>query len=197
MCSIVVSFIRIMSATLLLCLVPVLAASSGGDDDCYPITSADLRRPDAPRFEQFPPRDRFTGQPTPVNLRSHPMARQYRAVLQKGAAAGPNFAGHFTIVGWGCGASCVTFAVVDARTGSVHFPRNFHGVLGNHLATDDFEPTGNGYWGLRYRIDSELLILLGALDEDENREGATYYVFRNGTFRHVYSVHVKKRRCVP
>ena len=123
------------------------------------------------------------------------MARRYKTVLRRGATVGPNFAGHYTIVAWGCGTSCVTLAVVDAGTGSVHFPREFRAVLGNHLDTDDFEPTGNGSWGLRYRVDSELLILLGAVDEDEKREGVTYFVFSNGSFRRVYSVYVKKRQC--
>jgi hypothetical protein len=184
-----------MFLTLLICLLQLPGDSSAGIDDCYPITSADLRRSDAPRFEQFRLDERFTGKTATVNLSSHAMAPRYRTVLRKGSAAGPNFAGHYTIVAWGCGISCVTFAIVDARTGSVHFPKDFRAVLGNGLDTDDFEPTGTDYWGLRYRLDSRLLILLGALDEDRNREGATYYAFDGGTLRRIYSVYVKKRRC--
>lgn len=49
-------------------------------------------------------------------------ARLFRTVLNLGAAAGPNFAGHMTIVEFGCGTSCVEWGLVDARTGQVHRP---------------------------------------------------------------------------
>jgi hypothetical protein len=57
-----------------------------------------------------------------VNLASHPRAREYRTALRSGAAKGPNFAGHFTVVTWGCGTSCQSHAIVDAQTGAVYFP---------------------------------------------------------------------------
>jgi hypothetical protein len=38
------------------------------------------------------------------------------------AASGPNFAGHYTLARWGCGAGCVTVAVIDMTTGAVQFP---------------------------------------------------------------------------
>src|ERR1035438_1603912 len=40
--------------------------------------------------------------------------------MREGAAMGPNFAGHYTIVTWGCGSSCVSAVVVNANTGAVH-----------------------------------------------------------------------------
>jgi hypothetical protein len=43
-------------------------------------------------------------------------------MLREGARKGPNFAGHFTITYWGCGATdCATLAIIDARTGRVYF----------------------------------------------------------------------------
>ncbi len=173
-------------------------AAQAADRDCYPITARDLQRPGAPRFEQFPvPLSRVT--PAPVDVNSSAAARRYRTVLRAGAREGPNFAGHYTIIAWGCGSSCTEFAVVDSLTGRVYFPREFTVTSGVHLAADDFEraANGEGLWALRYRSDSALLIVLGALDEDPAREGATYYVFRDGTFERVYSSYFKKRWCGP
>ena len=41
-------------------------------------------------------------------------------MIREGAAKGPNFAGHFTIADWGCGAGCVSIAVIDAKDGKVY-----------------------------------------------------------------------------
>jgi hypothetical protein len=35
------------------------------------------------------------------------------------AEGGPNFAGHYTVALWGCGTSCQSFAIIDAKTGAV------------------------------------------------------------------------------
>jgi len=166
--------------------------------DCYPITAEDLRRSDAPRFEQYMVQEKLTSI-APVDLNSHPKARRYTTVLHAGAKRGPNFGGHYTVVVWGCGSSCLTFAIINARTGKVIFPYDSCGVSSvhmGHIDVDDFESNAiSGCQGLRYRLDSRLLILLGAIDEDEHREGAFYYTIENDELKHVFSVLVKKRRC--
>jgi hypothetical protein len=98
------------------------------------------RRQSMPRFDDHPAGDTFTGTPAPVDLASAEGARRFRTVLREGAAQGPNFAGHYTVVQWGCGSPCQSFAIVDARTGRVTF--------------------GNGSLtvGAEYRLDSRLLI---------------------------------------
>ncbi len=45
--------------------------------------------------------------------------RMFRTMIRRGAADGPNFAGPYTIAAWGCGASCLSTAIVDARSGHV------------------------------------------------------------------------------
>ena len=75
----------------------------------------------APRFEDIPVSEKFRGKPARVDLSSHPRARRFRTVLREGAAEGPNFAGHFTVVTWHCGSDCQEVAVVNARTGRVYF----------------------------------------------------------------------------
>jgi hypothetical protein len=88
-------------------------------DDTLPPRPGWARVP-APRWEDFPATERFAGTPAPADLGSRPWAREFRTVLRAGAAAGPNFAGAYTIVLWGCGTQCQRWAVVDARTGRVH-----------------------------------------------------------------------------
>src|ERR1041385_7981990 len=74
-----------------------------------------------PRFEAYPVRGKFHGTTAKVNLRSHPKARMFRTMLRLGAKDGPNFAGYYTVVTWGCGSDCMQVAVVDCRTGRVYF----------------------------------------------------------------------------
>jgi hypothetical protein len=93
-----------------------------------------------PRFEDFPVAVNFSGQPAPINLKSHNRAQLFRTRLTEGAAKGPNFAGHYTVVMWGCGTACQMLAVVDATNGQVAFAP---------FATSE---------GASYRLDSRLFI---------------------------------------
>jgi hypothetical protein len=71
-------------------------------------------------FEDYPAKDSAAAiRPAPVRLESAPYGQMYRTKLREGAARGPNFAGHYTVVTWGCGTGCQILAVVDARTGQL------------------------------------------------------------------------------
>jgi len=71
-------------------------------------------------FEDYPAKDSTEGiRPAPVRLETATYGQLYRTKLREGAARGPNFAGGFTVVTWGCGTSCQILAVVDARTGQL------------------------------------------------------------------------------
>jgi len=74
-----------------------------------------------PEFRDYSMVSRFRGVAAQVIISSQSGARYYRTRLREGARKGPNFAGHFTIVTWGCGSDCYDIAVVDARTGRVWF----------------------------------------------------------------------------
>src|SRR5580704_13828208 len=74
-----------------------------------------------PRFEDFGVSEIYRGKLAPAETTSH-FAHQYRTVIQQGARQGPNFSGHYTVVIWGCGASCAEFAIVDAITGRTYDP---------------------------------------------------------------------------
>lgn len=99
-----------------------------------------------PSFENFPvaEEDVFRGTPAPVNFSSMPEALHYKTVITEGAKRGPNFAGHYTIVTWGCGSPCQISAVVDAITG------NIVAYAGDSLST--------GY-GVKYKINSKMLVV--------------------------------------
>ena len=73
----------------------------------------------APRFEAYAVEDTALGRarPAQVDLASASYGAMYRTKLREGAAAGPEFAGHYTVVLWGCGTGCQIVSVVDARTG--------------------------------------------------------------------------------
>ena len=142
-----------------------LVASLG----CLAIDARWTEAAETPRFSDLPTSaaERFSGKPAPVRLTT-PQARRYRSMIRDGAREGPNFAGHYTIVQWGCGAGCVRFAVIDARTGSVFMPQFYVGPLplAEGANTEPEEP-------LQFQLDSKLLIVSGA--PNEKNEGVYYY----------------------
>ena len=89
----------------------------------------------APTFKDFPISEKFEGAPAPVNFSSNPKAAEFKTALTLGAKGGPNFAGYFTVVSWGCGTECQIFAIVDAKTGNVYFP-DFGSELGQEFHID-------------------------------------------------------------
>jgi hypothetical protein len=104
------------------------------------IVGAPRQDPTLPRFEAYAVTDSFTAKPTPPDVRSTSLGRRFRTLIRHQARSGPNFAGHFTIVRWGCGSSCIMHAVVDAATGRVY---------GQTLQTQV---------GAEFRLNSSLLI---------------------------------------
>ena len=84
-----------------------------------PPNVAERQQPALPRFEDYPSIEAFTGRPAPALIESTRYGRMFGTRLREGARQGPNFAGAFTVVVWGCGSSCQIVAVVDARTGAL------------------------------------------------------------------------------
>jgi hypothetical protein len=84
-----------------------------------------------------------------------------RTALREGAKDGSNFAGHFTIVGWGCGGGCLDFGILDAENGHVYFPPEIQDISVMNVATAAGETT-HDYDALRFKPDSNLLVVLGA-----------------------------------
>ncbi|MGH9762777.1 MAG: hypothetical protein ACREDR_43305 [Blastocatellia bacterium] len=136
------------------------------------ISQAQVTRPQGIRYEDFPAGKPFAGKPATVKLTTK-KARMKRTVLREGAAGGPNFAGHYIVVNWGCGASCVQFAIVDAITGSVYFPSFY--VAAGVGSDQDYEHTPEP---LQFKLDSKLLMVTGNLNEAE-KGGVYYYKWDN------------------
>ncbi len=131
-----------------------------------------------PRFESYPARV-YRGRVAPVNLRSSKGAGTFRTRLREGSKAGVNFAGHFSLVGWGCGTGCMSVAVINAKTGAVYFPKELY-AFGVWLFSDDGEV-------LTFKPDSRLLILSGfpysETERDEPKAGLYYYEWTGARLR--------------
>lgn len=132
-----------------------------------------------PAFNELPIQEHFTGNPAPVNLTSTSKVRRFKTVLKEGAKAGPNFAGHYTVVKWGCGTACAEFAIVDATDGRVYFPStikyNSHALV--HDGTEPFQ----------YQKDSALFIIVGEPDETD-KLGIYYYKWTGNDLKLFYKV---------
>lgn len=97
----------------------------------------------------------------PALKRDTAFAREYRTRLSEGLRELPiNFAGHYVMVTFGCGSTCLYGGMVDARTGeATALPFLVDSFGSDKVDIDD---------PLLYRVDSRLVIILGMLrDEDE------------------------------
>ena len=176
--------------------VAVQAAEPPIADDCM-IALAAISQP-TPRFADFPTPPEAGIKPAPVDLSSHPEAREFRTQIRSDARAGPNFAGHFTIVGWGCGSACLQWGVVNASTGKVWFEPGVE-VVGVDRVADELHPAPGvnaEFYNLRFRLDSRLVVVLGAPGEDEAREGVGYYLWDGKTFALLKFI-PRKDACAP
>jgi hypothetical protein len=94
-----------------------------------------------PAFDDYPVEGIYSGVPAAVDFTSNPEASAFRTRITQGAAVGPNFAGHFTVIGWGCGTECQNHAIVDAVTGD---------IVQFGMTTES---------GVSYRLDSTLFVM--------------------------------------
>jgi hypothetical protein len=164
-------------------------------EKCHFVTDADLSDAKAPAFGEYPTAAEKVAPARKLNLKSNPIATTYRTVLRREMAEGPNYAGHYRLAFWGCGASCAMFAVINLRTGSVITAKEFGYVLGTDLAADDFLPgTLSDGWGFRFKRNSSLLVVLGAPDEDESKTGAYYFVLRGEGLRLIHTT-IPEKKC--
>lgn len=152
----------------------------------HTIRASDLPK-NPPRFEQFPAIGRFKGQLAEPDVRSHSRSRMFRTMVRDGAKQGRNFAGHYTIVNWGCGTGCVALAIVDANTGKVYHPSNLQTVDNHNIDYNELEkPDGRL---IKYRLDSRLLIVIGGIHENSALRGISYFVWEKETLRRIRFVH--------
>lgn len=107
--------------------------------------------------------------PPPPRLDTR-QAKRYATELREAAKSPADFAGHFKLATWGCGAGCVMAAAINTRSGRVVFlPFT---VSDWPLSVQ--EP-------LSYRQDSCLLKVQGR--RNEAQQGVYFYRFDGGEFR--------------
>jgi hypothetical protein len=132
-----------------------------------------------PRFADYPVNEAYIGKTAPLILARDDMMFKTRlrwAVKNQK----PNFAGHYILTTWGCGAQCIAGAVIDAKTGKVHW-WNFSICCWWGFDNDEnFKP-------IEFRLNSKLIIFFGHRNEKERDNGAHYYKFENGRFVHLRS----------
>jgi hypothetical protein len=123
----------------------------------------------APDFDAFPV-PAYKGPVAKARL-SDENSRQYAAHLRSAKKGPVNFAGSGILAIWGCGASCVMGASVDARTGNVAW-LPFTVCC---WSTDITEP-------LEFRSDSRLLVVHGSRNETGPGSTVHYYTFDGKKF---------------
>ena len=127
-----------------------------------------------PEFKEYPAEEVFSGASAKPKLTSA-RARMFRTNIRTQAAEGPNFAGRYRIVTWGCGTSCIQFAIINCNTGDVYFAPMAETV-------EAVIPPGQSEEMLEYRPDSRLLIIAGAKDDSQKHraEGRFFYEWKKG-----------------
>ena len=118
---------------------------------------------------------------------------RFRSDVLRQAAEGPNFAGSFTLVMLHCGTGCLSFEVIDAKSGKVFRKTPFETLLIGPFGGP--HETDQGY--LQYRLDSRLLVAAGCFDTvvDVRKGycGTVYYEWRGEHFNLVKKIVMEDR----
>ena len=129
-----------------------------------------------PKLADYPAKTIFKGKAAEPVL-STPKARMFRTELRRQAAAGPNFAGQFTLALWACGTGCNTIAVIETRSGTVYGPDVQFEAIFDRSA----QPTC--YISSRGELGSELFFAQGRIGD---KVGRHYFHWKEGKFRLVH-----------
>jgi len=132
------------------------------------------KRARKPQFGDYPVKEIYKGRVARVRLDS-PRARMFRTRLREGSRSGPNFAGHYAVVIWGCGTGCAQMGVVDSKTGRVYFPP----VEWMDIPDMEDEQSRSKF----FRLDSKLLVITKSNYDMERSYTAYYYLFDKNRFR--------------
>ena len=104
------------------------------------------------KFSEFPT-SIYKGKLAAPNFKTNRAAYDFRTQIKDQCKTmGVNFAGHFTIVEWGCGTGCHIIAIVDRINGFIYYSNSNLPEIDNY----------NGV-GLKFRPDSKMIIVNSAL----------------------------------
>ena len=160
-----------------------------------------------PRFEDFPVTDTFKGIPATPILQT-PEQKRYSTRIREGVSIGrgvwsgswkdakeqrgPNFAGHYFVIRWGCGSDCLMMAVVDAGTGKV-YASPIPGVGTELFVSMDIMSDRE----IDFRLDSSLMILRNACRGARTKCGVYYFNWKDNHFDLVWQTLVDLTRLKP
>lgn len=92
----------------------------------------------------------YTGKLADPDFTSNPDAKMFVTRITEGCKEGVNFAGHYTLIYWGCGSSCQYGVIVDRKTGKIY---------------DGYQTS----LGSSFKVDSKLILKnSGLMDDDSN-----------------------------
>jgi hypothetical protein len=99
------------------------------------------------QFKDFKTNSLYKGKLAKPNFLTDKYAKRFITRIKDGCEnSGVNFAGHYTIVEWGCGAACAEMVIVDRINGEIIYSK---------IPFD----TADGHCGVEYKIDSRMLII--------------------------------------
>jgi len=124
-----------------------------------------------PRFEDYPVQEKFKGPPAKPVLSSEE-AKLFRTLINEGAKTGPDFAGHYTAVIVGCGTSCGTLFIVDAKNGRVFYQPDVD-IIGYNQPELDYDK--------QYGLNSRLMIAFKQYEPEES-DDIIFYEWKNDQF---------------
>lgn len=132
--------------------------------------SSVARAESLPKFEDCPVAIESKHANVPRLIFTDAKSRHYSSIIRDAAKEPINFAGHYVLATWGCGAGCVMAAAIDTNSGRVtSLPFTV-----SDWPLDITEP-------LAYRADSCLLIAHGSRNES-SEHGTYYYGFDGKAF---------------
>ena len=131
-----------------------------------------------PQFKDYPARGEYRGKNAPVIITRND--RMFRSVLRESAREKPDFAGHYILAAWGCGASCLMGAVIDANTGRVYWLPFTICCWGNVDRDVNFKP-------IEFRPNSRLVVFTGLRNEAMENYGPHFYEFDGKRFKFIRS----------
>jgi hypothetical protein len=147
-----------------------------------------------PRFQDYPAFEIFKGTAA-LPIFTRPEERLFRTVIRQGVTKGygvfrgaveqekpgPNFAGHYIAIQWGCGSDCDQMAIVDANTGHIYPPPlRGKGSMYFNVPIRSFQRRPD------FRLDSRLMILSDACPQPISGCSAYYFLWDHNQWKLVY-----------